>query len=52
MELTKMAKQLGMKFIGYNPREQQVSVEYQGKGITYNLEEFVDQYQKLKTTAS
>jgi len=52
IELSKMAKQLGMKFIGYNPKEQQVSVEYQGKGITYGLDEFVDQYQRKHITAS
>ena len=35
IQLAKMAKQLGMKFIGYNPTDQQVSLEHQGKGITY-----------------
>ncbi len=50
-ELTKMAKQLGMKFIGYNPGAQQVSLEYKGKGLTYRLEEFIQQYQKIGPSA-
>lgn len=33
IELAKMAKQLGMKYIGYNPTAQQVSLEYKGKGL-------------------
>ena len=52
IELSKMAKQLGMKFIGYNPKEQQVSVEYRGKGIPFGLDEFIDQYHRMGTTAS
>lgn len=46
IELSKMAKQLGMKFIGFNPNAQQVSLEVQGKGVTYHLEEFVQQYER------
>lgn len=42
--MAKMARQLGMKFIGHNPKEQRVSVEYRGKGITYPVEEFVAHY--------
>lgn len=45
IELSKMAKQLGMKFIGYNPTAQQISLEHQGKGVTYPLEEFLEHYQ-------
>lgn len=45
IELAKMAKQLGMKFIGYNPKDQEVSLEYRGKGLTYPLEEFIAHYQ-------
>ena len=44
IELSKMAKQLGMKFIGYNPAAQQISLEQQGKGVTYQLEDFIQQY--------
>lgn len=51
IELSKMAKQLGMKFIGYNPTAQQVSLEHKGKGVTYPLEEFIQYYQKISTTA-
>lgn len=51
MELVKMAKQLGMKFIGYNPNAQQVSLEYQGKGVTYPIEEFIAYYQSMRPTA-
>ncbi|MEA4902185.1 hypothetical protein [Desulfitobacterium sp.] len=46
IELAKMAKQLGMKFIGYNPSAQQVSLEYKGKGLTYPLEAFIEEYEK------
>jgi len=46
IELSKMAKLLGMKFIGFNPTAQQVSLEYKGKGVTYPLEEFVQQYEQ------
>ncbi|AET70324.1 hypothetical protein Desor_4923 [Desulfosporosinus orientis DSM 765] len=46
IELSKMAKVLGMKFIGYNPSAQQVSLEFKGKGVTYPLEEFVRQYEQ------
>ena len=44
IELAKMAKQLGMKFIGYNPEAQQISLEHQGKGVTYQLDDFVQHY--------
>ncbi|MHB1406364.1 MAG: hypothetical protein ACYCV0_12340 [Desulfitobacteriaceae bacterium] len=47
IQLAKMAKQLGMKFIGYNPTDQQVSLEHQGKGITYELEEFINHYNRM-----
>lgn len=47
IELSKMAKLLGMKFIGYNPKDQQVSLEVHGKGVTYPLEEFIQQYERL-----
>ncbi len=40
IELSKMAKKLGMKFIGYDPAAQRVSLEYKGKGVTYSVEEF------------
>ena len=50
IELAKMAKHLGMKFIGYNPAAQQVSLEQHGKGVTYPLEEFVAYYQKASTS--
>ncbi|WP_073028451.1 hypothetical protein [Desulfosporosinus lacus] len=46
IELSKMAKLLGMKFIGFNPNAQQVSLEFNGKGVTYPLEEFVQQYER------
>jgi len=51
MELAKMAKQLGMKFIGYNPRAQEISLEHRGKGITYQVEDFVQYYQSIKPPA-
>lgn len=51
IELSKMAKLLGMKFIGYNPSAQQVSLEVEGKGVTYPLEEFIQQYEKVSPTA-
>lgn len=51
IELAKMAKQLGMKFIGYNPSAQQVSLEYKGKGLTYAIEEFVEEYEKVSRLA-
>ncbi|TGE32582.1 hypothetical protein [Desulfosporosinus sp. Sb-LF] len=51
IELSKMAKQLGMRFIGFNPNAQQVSLEFQGKGVTYPLEEFVQQYESVRPTA-
>lgn len=50
IELAKMAKLLGMKFIGFNPSERQVSLEVQGKGVTYPLEDFVKQYERICTT--
>jgi hypothetical protein len=50
IELSKMAKLLGMKFIGYNPNAQQVSLEVQGKGVTYPLEEFIRQYERVCPT--
>ncbi len=46
IELAKMAKQLGMKYIGYNPTAQQVSLEYKGKGVTYHVDELVAAYQQ------
>ena len=51
IELSKMAKLLGMKFIGFNPQAQQVSLEYKGKGLTYPLEEFVQQYERESPTS-
>ncbi|SDG17627.1 hypothetical protein SAMN05443529_101277 [Desulfosporosinus hippei DSM 8344] len=51
IELSKMAKLLGMKFIGFNPNAQQVSLEFKGKGVTYPLEEFVRQYERECTTS-
>ncbi len=51
IELSKMAKYLDMKFIGYNPTAQLVSVELKGKGVTYKLEEFIDCYQKVRPIA-
>ncbi|WP_206810916.1 Rossmann-fold NAD(P)-binding domain-containing protein [Paradesulfitobacterium ferrireducens] len=50
IQLAKMAKQLGMKFIGYNPKDQQVSLEHQGKGITYELEDFISHYNRIRET--
>lgn len=50
-ELVKMAKQLGMKFIGYNPTAQQVSLEYKGKGVTYHVDELVAQYESANRSA-
>ncbi|HZK83541.1 MAG TPA: hypothetical protein VFC58_02470 [Desulfosporosinus sp.] len=47
IELSKMAKLLGMKFIGYNAKAQEVSLEVQGKGVTYPLEEFVQHYENM-----
>ncbi len=44
IELSNMAKSLGMKFIGFNPTERKVSVELKGKGATYTLEEFFAHY--------
>ena len=46
IELSKMARLLGMKFIGFKPNAQQVSLEFKGKGVTYPLEEFVQQYER------
>ncbi|HZK54272.1 MAG TPA: hypothetical protein VFC84_08780 [Desulfosporosinus sp.] len=51
IELSKMAKLLGMKFIGYNPNEQQISLEFKGKGVTYPLEEFIQHYEKVCPTS-
>lgn len=51
IELSKMAKLLGMKFIGYNPKAQQVSLEFKGKGVTYPLEEFIQYYERSYTSA-
>lgn len=51
IELAKMAKNLGMKFIGYNPSSQQVSLEYKGKGVTYPVDEFVAEYQRASRMA-
>ncbi len=50
IELSHMAKRLGMKFIGYNPSAQQVSLEHKGKGVTFNLDEFIECYQKIQST--
>jgi len=50
IELSKMARLLGMKFIGYNPNDQQVSLEVQGKGVTYHLEEFIQHYERVRAT--
>lgn len=47
IELNNMAKRLGMKFIGFNPEEKQVSVEHKGKGVTYTLEEFFSHYRSV-----
>jgi len=47
IKLSKMAKLLGMKFIGFNPNAQLVSLEVQGKGVTYPLEEFIRQYETV-----
>ena len=46
IELSNMAKNLGMKFIGFNPVERMVSVEQKGKGRTYSLEEFMEHYRR------
>ena len=51
IELAKMAKTLGMKFIGYNPTANQVSLEYKGKGITYQVDEFVARYSEYGAKA-
>lgn len=51
IELAKMAKQLGMKFIGYNPVARQVSLEFEGKGLTYQVDDFVKHYQDLSSTS-
>jgi hypothetical protein len=50
IELSKMAKLLNMKFIGYNPKAQQVSLEVQGKGVTYSLEDFIQYYNRMSAT--
>ncbi|HBP62728.1 MAG TPA: hypothetical protein DD730_00290 [Desulfosporosinus sp.] len=50
IELSKMAKLLGMKFIGYNPKAQQISLEVEGKGVTYPLDEFIQHYEKVCPT--
>ena len=50
IELSKMAKLLGMKFIGFNPNAKEVSLEVQGKGVTYPLEEFIQHYERTCTT--
>ena len=50
IKLSKMAKILDMKFIGYNPKAQQVSLEVQGKGVTYPLEEFIQYYNRRSAT--
>ena len=34
-----------------NPNAQQVSLEVQGKGVTYPLEEFIQQYERVCPTA-
>ncbi len=44
IELSHMAKNLGMKFIGFNPTDRKVSVEQKGKGATFTLEDFRDYY--------
>lgn len=46
IELARIAKELGMKYIGYNPSAQQVSLEYKGKGVTYHVDELVAVYQE------
>lgn len=51
IELSKMAKLLGMKFIGFNPNAQQVSLEFKGKGVTYPLEEFIQQFERQSPTS-
>ena len=51
IELSKMAKQLGMKFIGYDPAAQRVSLEYKGKGITYSVDELVKHYQEASAVS-
>lgn len=50
IQLAKMAKQLGMKLIGYNPTDQQVSLEHEGKGITYKLEDFINHYNRIQNS--
>jgi hypothetical protein len=50
IELSNMAKHLGMKFIGYNPTAQQISLEHKGKGVTFRLDEFIESYQKIQST--
>ena len=52
IELSKMAKLLGMKFIGFNSKAQQVSLEIKGKGVTYPLDEFVQQYERECPTSN
>ena len=52
IELNNMAKRLGMKFIGFNPSERKVSLEFQGKGLTYSIEEFFAHYQSRGTPQS
>jgi phosphoglycerate dehydrogenase-like enzyme len=46
IELSQMAKHLGMKFIGYNPAAREISLEHKGKGVTLHLDEFLESYQK------
>ncbi|HEX3015886.1 MAG TPA: hypothetical protein VHQ46_05850 [Desulfobacteria bacterium] len=45
IELSNMAKRLGMKLIGFNPTDRTVSLEQHGKGVTYTLEGFFAHYQ-------
>ncbi|HZW84159.1 MAG TPA: hypothetical protein VFF14_12160 [Candidatus Deferrimicrobium sp.] len=52
IELSNMAKNLGMKFIGFNPTEKKVSVELKGKGATFTLEEFFDHYHSQSSLAN
>jgi hypothetical protein len=49
IELSQMAKHLGMKFIGYNPAARVISLEHNGKGVTLHLEEFIESYQKKQS---
>lgn len=51
IELSKMAKLLNMKYIGYNPKDKQVSLEVHGKGVTYPLEEFIQYYNRMSATS-